>query len=363
MTADNAHVEVDRIRHLLIDAGVDLDGRVGADDAARDAAILRRIVSTPAAGSRRAGRRPFPWSRVRRLLVTASAVCAVTAVVLVVVLTGQSGRAPAAADPAVLSFSELGVDAALAGTTNSAQGALESLAAAAARQPVTPGTGSQQITSYAWYSTAEGDTTGKVTVEVAPTSSTFTLRPDGSATNHETRTAALDSDGHLIKAGAYPPGGHDSTDQFPAGTLDPKAAANLPRDPAQLTSTWLTQQSGAGCDASRPARAACLYYALVDLHAHYVVSPDLNAATWSALADEDFLSLGTTTDRLGRHAVAVAVPPVPGSDPQLLVLLADPTTGALLGWEQIAASLAGQPLNGPAVTSFQAYQDASWISG
>jgi hypothetical protein len=361
MAADRARDEVDRLRSLLVGAGVDVEHRVDDATSQRDFEILARILSAPDTHQRvRRQPRPFPRPVRRRLITMAGAACAATAVVVVAVLTGQSSQAPAAAEPAVLHFSKLGVAPALAGATNSARGALESLATTAAQQPDDHGTGTQQITSYAWYLTVSGDATGNVAVAVAPTFSTFTLRPDGSATNHETRSAALDSDGRLIKAGAYPAGGHESTDEFPAGTLDPNAAADLPRDPTELRSTWLTQQSGSGCDASRPARAACLYYALVDLHAHYVVSPDLDAATWSALADEDFLDLGTTTDRLGRKSVAVAVPPVPGSDAQLLVLLVDPRTGALNGWEQVAQSVGQKALPAPAVTSFQAYREASW---
>ena len=72
---------------------------------------------------------------------------------------------------------------------------------------------------------------------------------------------------------------------------------------------------------------------ITDLH-HQLVQPRLDAALWQILAGQaDMRDLGTVHDRAGRIGDAVAF--TDHSDVERLVLIISPSTGRLLGWEDI----------------------------
>lgn len=354
---DRAADEVARIRALLNDAGVEL--ATPPDRLApQDLALLQHLLSAPASSDMRTVRAPRGPVRTwaPRLAVAAVLVGAVTTVGL----WWPSSTPPAdASTPPVLVFSELQPVDVLAGETRPATETLEQVADAADAQDVAVGSGTQEVTSYAWFlnQTDEGTT-------VVPTFVTTELRPDGSVTSHEARGAALTLDGDVLDPLAPPLGGTESFSNLLPATLDPARASSLPRDPEALTAALIDHYGGASmCEVSDEARAACLGNAVVDLTTTTVVPADLSAALWRALAAQPaMVDLGSTTDRVGRDGVAVAVPPVPGSAvQQTRVLVIDPDDGHLLEWDWVSDGVPGTAHTGPTLIAFQAYMSSRWV--
>lgn len=330
----------------------------GASD--RDEQILARLLS----GDGPQVVDQLPQLRRRRLTPVRVAVAAVVVVALVVSgVVWQTWRStPAdARTPALLHFSDADLATVLAGDGSPAHDALLGLAATAGAQPVVPGHGDQQVSSYGWYLDTSIDQSGTATTVLAPMFTTTVLRPDGSMSSHEARARALDVHGNVVD-GQYPPGGQVAGDDLPAGTFDATRAATLPRDPVALRNALITAFAGEGAKLDPVAEASLLLQAVIDLYQREVVGPDLAAALWTALSDEPaIVRLGTTTDRLGRPGVAVAAPTGQQDAPAMVALVVSPDDGHLLEWDDVVATVPDLNIDQPAVTAFQAFLSAEWV--
>ncbi len=347
------------MRALLREAGVPA---VTAPPAAseRDEQILVQLLGS----DRPQWVEHLPELRRRRLTPVRMAVAALVVVALVVSgVVWQTWRSTTAdaRTPALLHFSDADLASVLAGQGEPARESLLGLAAAAGAQPVVPGHGDQQVSSYGWYLDTTIDQSGTATNVLAPMFTTTVLRPDGSMSSREARARALDVHGNVVD-GQYPPGGQVAGDDLPAGTFDATRAATLPRDPVALRNALITAFAGEGATLDPGAEAGLLLQAVIDLYQREVVGPDLAAALWTALADEPaIVRLGTTTDRLGRPGVAVAAPTGQQDAPAMVALVISPDDGHLLEWDDVVAAVPDLGIDEPAVTAFQAFLSAEWV--
>lgn len=356
MSVDRAALEVERIRSLLRDAGVPVE-MAPAPPSARDEEILAGILAGRLGG--RAGERAVPARSLwRRPAVRVAAAAAVVVGLVVGGLAWRGGGAPAAAGVVPLpTYADASVLSVLDGTGPSARGALLRLADAAAAQPVVVGEGYQEVSSYAWYTASTTSEESASETVVSPTHRTAWLGPDGSFVAHETRGLALDLDGNVVD-GDYPPGGADATDRLPAGTVTIRGPS-LPREPAALRAA-LTEAYQAADERTVAQLLVADVHGLFDLE---VVPSDLAAACWRVLAAEPgVVSLGATTDRIGRTGEAVAVPM--GTDPAMgvTVLVVSPEDGRLLQWESILTDFPDLGIDSPTVTGFEVFLGSRWVA-
>lgn len=360
MFARRAQREADRIRALLRDATVPVEAAVLVSTE-RDEEILARVLTSASASPAVHG----PRRGLARPSVMRVAIAAVAVVAVVVGAVGwQAWRAtPADAHtPAELRFSDSDAAAVLADKGAPAHDEMLRLAAIAGAVPTEPGHGDQVVSSYGWYLDASVDENGTATTVLAPMYSTTVLRPDGSFSNREIRAPALDVHGRVVN-GEYPPGGQTSGDDLPAGTFDANQVANLPRDPVALRQTLLTVSTGGATDLDERTQAGVLVQAVTALYGQYVVPPDLAAALWTMMADEPRLvTLGKTTDRLGRDGVAVAVSDGQPDLPATTILVISPDDGHLLEWDHMVKSMPQLGIDQPAVTAFQAFLSSTWVA-
>ena len=137
---------------------------------------------------------------------------------------------------------------------------------------------------------------------------------------------------------------------------------SLSDDPGRLQAELMRASTYHG-DPSPPPPAYQLTKSLLDLH-HQVVQPRLDAALWRVLAGQrDVRDLGTVVDRAGRVGDAVATT-VGGDGNERLVLIISPSTGRLLGEEDIFLTNPGA-LNirtFPMVTSYVTYLTEGWTT-
>jgi hypothetical protein len=144
--------------------------------------------------------------------------------------------------------------------------------------------------------------------------------------------------------------GDASAGQFPA---------DLSTDAATLEEQLLTAEVGSRTPGSSggPPRSEELVAAVKDLRAQRHITPALQAAVLRMLAAQpSIVSLGTATDRLGRVVQAVGLDATSSGLPTRHVLLFDPTTGELLGAEDILTKSAGRlGVRIPSVISYVIY--------
>lgn len=295
-------------------------------------------------------RRTRPW-----WLAATGAAAAVALAVAVVAPWRTPPAAVAVGSPPMLAFP---IDpAALArGEGVPARQALLDLAATAAEQDDPEPAGDVQHTlSQSWLltTTARWDEDPSSTVD--PTVVEAWLEPDGSVVATEWRGEHLGADGRLAAVDTAP--SDASVDRLRAGTFDPERVADLSRDPDVLRTQLRATLADAGCgpDADPAVGAWCLYRAVADLSDWYVLPSDLEAAVWTALADEPGVTVaGEVVDRTGRRSMAVAVPPGPAdADPTVRVLLVDASTGRLSGREEVVLGSELLGFDEPTVTQFR----------
>lgn len=359
MAASRATDEIELIRELLRSAGVPAEPIRGepteADERALAAVLSGGSPARPAGfRARRAWRRPA----VRAVAAAATVVAAVAAGI-----AWQGGGTPAAAGTVpLLPFSDGDLLSVQAGGGTPARTVLDHLAAVAAAQPVPAAEGRQEISSYAWFVASTTDADGTTESVLAPMYQTMEVSPDGSAVNRVVQGPALDRDGRIID-GRYPPGGPQSTDEFPPGSVDPQRAQLLPRDPAALRTALLAPLEGFGCGANAGTTADCLVRQFVEVQNTAVVPPDLTAAMWRVLAAEPaVVTLGETTDRLGRPGVAVAFDTGLDVPRAVKVLIISPDDGRLLQWEDVLTDDPERGVDSPAVHGFQVYLSSEWVA-
>lgn len=298
----------------------------------------------------------------RRTLLAAAAVAAIAIGGGVYGLT-RSTPATAAESPTMLTYSAANPDA--VGSAPPATGVLEAAARSAAGSSAPSGTGAvQYVSRYGWLPSVQVDApAAPVDARIYPTVTQWWLAPDGAVRVDEHRGAPLGIDGRV---GDDVPErtGETTSETNPAGTIDPDLARRLSTDPTTLRAELLDMQAGMPCSTDARWQAECLVRAIQTLEDQYVVGPQLTAAMWRVLADETAIrSLGSTTDRLGRPASAVALPPEVGQPFEaVVVLLISPSTGAYLGTETVTLHDAVLGIDEPAVTAFTALSTAQRVS-
>lgn len=361
MTSDSQR-EIEALRHLVHEHHLVArhEPETPAITTADSVRLARTITATH---PERHGRTRTPARARRRTLAVLGAVAACAALAVVVAGVFRPTVSEAATTPRMLDYTLTDPRSSL----NDAPAAAHTLtdAADAAQSNAEPtGTGDvQYVASYGWSLSIEHDASG-TTSRIFPTFTRSWLAADGSATVTQSRGSALDTDGH---ASPDAPTGIGGTDVLPIGTLDAGLTARLDAttDEPALHDALLQLVEGLPCDQDTRWQAQCLVEAVQQVYNLNVVPPALAARLWELLSEETAIKdLGTTTDRLGRAALAIALP----SDPQdtirttVSVLLISPGTGQLTGTETITLTDTVSPVTEPTVTSFTAWTDRRWVN-
>lgn len=294
-----------------------------------------------------------PAVRVRRLAHQAVGVAASLVLVLAVVIGVQlAGAGPAYATPPILHYSLADPSGVL-----EAQGASPVLHAAGAHSVKTAHTGAgdvELIASRNWFLsvTHRG-------LRILPTTLERWRSPDGSVTVRETVGAPLRHDGTLDPANSEPATKTVEESWPPESVLD--TAASLPLRPHELRRTLL--DPSLETDLSTDEVTALLFGEVIAQMSTRLLPPDLIAAMWEMLAlDPGIRTLGTTTDRLGRPAVAITAPPLTSQvKTDVTVALIDPETGHLLGTETVTLHSEDLGIDEPTVTGFTTITDARFV--
>lgn len=374
-----ARAEADALRALLASHGAGAPAPVALPN---DEALLARILASGPAGDRpiadpadpadpvdpadpaAAGppapvlpltrRAPRPARRRVLAAVAGIAAAAVGGTVLALLPLQDPPAAVASGSPPLLALPVAPEDLA-AGEGAPARDTLLELAATAADQvDPEPAGDVQHVRSQAWYlSTSAGN--GDPTSTVDPVVRETWLEPDGALTALEWRGQHLGEDGRLAAIDTTPA---DATvDRLPTGTLDPEKITDLSDDPATLRAELLELAGGAdlGCGPGTADAAWCVYRAVTTATDGYVLPSSFESTLWTVLADEPGLTLaGEVTDRTGRRAVALAVPPPANPVAETVqVLLVDAGTGRLSGHEEVTLRSEPAGIDEPTVTQFR----------
>lgn len=334
--------EIDLTRAVVTAAG--LDARPVAPPADPDA-LFDRIAAARA--------RPR-----RDLLRPVAMVGAAVVVALVAVVTWPQPEAVAITPP-VLDFSLVQGGDVAAAPGRDARDVLLGLAAAAERREDPAPDAVQVVETDSWFIDLEAsEAAGGLALR--PTRATVWRYPDGAVTREEHRDPLRNATGDPVPGDVLP--AHRAStwtiDFLPPGGASQVPA--LPADPADLRTHLL-----AGSECADPAVTAdwCRFL-LLDTVAQVpmteVVPGAVDAALWRMLADEPgLLTLGESRDRAGRAGVSVTARDEASG--VMIVLLADPVDGRLLGTERIL--LTDQPEQGlvaPVVVSFTTYLGSRW---
>jgi len=207
---------------------------------------------------------------------------------------------------------------------------------------------------------------------VAITRSDFWISPDGAARIDETwgpevdvsQFSKLDVFGQLDVTA--PIVGETTTTLIPAptairhtgeGVFTPWVIADLPRDPAKLRTALL--QLNRSCQL---ADDQCVIFTILMLNRQYVIPGDLAASMWQLLAEIPTVrDLGTTTDRIGRPALAFAHTLFPGESDEFEILLISPETGQLIGWEDVIVNDTRHNISEPTVVGFTIWLESRFV--
>jgi len=233
--------------------------------------------------------------------------------------------------------------------------------AAAARPPIKqpPGSRVGLVVTNEWYMTTAVAGGTSSTVVIPEVDKTW-YAPDGAwrmlqRTGHPI-VGAVGSEQTLRAAEAGAPISDESS---PAGdTSNGPDVSTLSDRPATLKAQLLAAPPYGG---SGDGPSTIDLFNTISLLHHQVVAPLLDAAMWRVLAGRsDVGYLGTVIDRAGRPGDAVEVT----EDGERWILIISPSTGELLGWEDVFLRNPGA-LNirvYPVITAYVAFLTASWTS-
>ncbi|MCW2798894.1 MAG: hypothetical protein JWQ70_366 [Aeromicrobium sp.] len=295
-------------------------------------------------------------NRRRKLTTAVSAVAAISVAMLVVVVQPWHQNAAVADLPPVLNYEFAKAQDIARAPGKPAGPALLELARAAESQPAPQVTGSVQHTvTDAWFADTDVTSSTSKTVLIPQIIESWTSS-DGSTRVTKRRGAPLAADGR----GAIPRGPWESTPTFAdttdaAGQLDSRFVEHLPTSIEGVRDALLDRLDCASRVRGN-ARSDCLYAQINSLPSSYVVPPKRQALLWRMLAQEaDFTTLGKVKDRAGRAGVGISF--ISDASPDLrYVLIASPTTGQLLGYEQILVkSIPGDNVVAPAILNFATF--------
>lgn len=355
--------EIRALREAAAQAGIRGEirpGDVGIELESTDD-LIARLKASEAPHDELARRR----TRRRRFSLIASSAAAVG--VLVTGILQPWGSAPVQAMvPAVLDFEFAAAEEIAVAPGQDPTAALQQLADAASRLPAQPArSGTQYIVTDNWYADIEAKTAAEAEAAnsaLVPQISEKWLAPDGSLRIVERRDDPLPADGRGLPAkGEWDDQPTTADETLPAGSVDPDLSSTLPTDPKALRDELLDK---AGCTETAPGttRSFCLQQQILTLNHEHVVSPQLTAAIWTMLRDEEgFRSLGEVKDRAGRTGIGISL--IAADRPEFRqVLIADPKTGRVLGTEEILISpVDGIALKVPAIMSFTAILESKYI--
>lgn len=317
--------------------------------------ILKRINEAGGTDMAESDKRVRWGSWVARSVV-AAALALIMTVAVVGPWRGEGGTA-AAMTPALLTFS--GVEpGTLPDTGIPADADLAELARLARKLPKPADLPVHNIELDAWWSaSAPADETTDARSVLVPVRASHFVLPDGDFRSIERRGLPLDADGLVVDPPDWAEIAPISDSEF---ALDPGRG---PEFPETLPTTIDDLRTAlAPPDECAEMLSECLVNSIIELHTTYVLTPELVSNLWSVLQGmSDITVLGTTTDRLNRPALALRAPSAGGRE--RTVILADPTTGALLGYERVL--MEPDPnvgFNPPAVLSFTAVVDSRRIA-
>lgn len=319
----------------------------------------RREPPTSSAATPSERREPHNWLVGRRALnlVGAAALCLLAGLLIVVQAWSKTPHA-AAQTPAMLRFVDVR-EGQIKQVGDPAAAILRELADRAAAQPAPPDQPVQHVELDAWWaSTAPSDQNVGARTVLVPTISRVYLLPNGDRRAIEYRGEPLDADGRLSKTrpdwDEAPPTSDTIT------TLDPDQGPDYLQ--TLPTSTGELREELAPEDGCADARGGCLLSSVASLFESYVVPPKVASRIWRTLATESTItSLGVTTDRLGRDAIAFTAQSMSPHE-QLLVLI-DPETGNYLASETILVEPdENVGFDPPAVTNFTALVTATRVA-
>ena len=282
-------------------------------------------------------------------------------VVALVALVTWPQPGAVAITPPVLDFSLVrGADVAAAPGHDAREVLLDLAAAAERREDPTP-EAVQVVETDSWFIDLEAsEAVGGLALR--PTRATAWRYPDGALTRQEHRDPLRDAAGDPVPGDVLAPHAASpwTIDFLSPDVASPAQVAALPTDPGALRAHFLT-----GSDCGGPTTTAdwCRFLLLdsvAQVPLSEVVPGAVDAAVWRMLAAEPGLvTLGETRDRAGRAGVSLAARD--DESGVMVVLLADPVDGRLLGSERIL--LTDQPDQGlaaPAVVSFTTHLGARW---
>ncbi|NED98082.1 hypothetical protein G1H11_22545 [Phytoactinopolyspora alkaliphila] len=174
-----------------------------------------------------------------------------------------------------------------------------------------------------------------VTTAIIPTLRELTRHEDGTVSVRDVGGRPLFPD-HTYErawndAGRPGPTGEVLRDEtLTAGTWPDVYPGDLPADPAALRTALALPRPAASNDAAELLRA------VHDLRLERLPGSALSAGVLQMLAaDPDVMSLGTTVDRAGREALAIAADGDESGWPVREILLLDPDDGRPLAYEQV----------------------------
>lgn len=347
MSADRGDREVDELREFMAAHGLLPPVPSDHDEREQAAGLLHRVLAQSAPRRRRP---PVGLAAVLVLLLVLGAGYA-----LMGATPPAAAGAPRALRYSVASPVELA--AAPSATTS-----LLAVARAADAVPATSHTGTvQYVADYGWLLAVDVTATATTTT-IFPTMTQRWTSPDGSVRVDQSRTGALNLDG-TVSGDASISAENQSSDAVGAGIADAALAGQLPLETDALRTNLLDRYESLPCEESDAWTTQCLLTAIQEIYSQYVVPPALSASLWRVLADEPGVKdLGTTDDRLGRraHAIAVQAP----DDPLMTVvtvLLIDPGTGALLGSETVTVHDGPPGVTEATVTAFTSLTTSAWV--
>ncbi|MDQ3156967.1 MAG: CU044_5270 family protein [Actinomycetota bacterium] len=299
--------------------------------------------------------------RLRHFSLAGSSLVAAAALTLFVLQPWQQPVA-AADTPPVLDFEFAAARNIAYAPGEDPRAELLALSSAAAEQrPESPEGKVQHVVTDNWFAAVDDNL---ATAAVVPQIDETWLSPDGSLRLVQKRATPLAADGRgLPTAGSWEDFPATADETLPAGSNDADLAHELPADPEGVRDELLSMR---GCEDRRRglARSFCLHQQIVELHRSHVVPSQTHATMWRMLADEEgFRLLGKVKDRAGREGIGISL--ISDRDPSFRnVLIISPTTGELLGSEEILIkTLPKFDLGAPAITGFTAFLESEYRDG
>ena len=347
MNADRGEREVDELRELMAAHGLVPAVPSVHDEREQAARLLERVLA------QRLPRRRHPTVGLAAVLVLLLALGAGYA--LMGGTPSEAANAPLALRYSVASPVELTA-------APSARNSLLAVARAADAVPVTSHSGAvQYVADYGWLLAVDVTATATTTA-IHPTMTQRWTSPDGSVRVEQSRTGALNLDG-TVSGDAPTSAANHSSDVAGAGTTDAGLAIGLPLEADALRTNLLGRYEALPCEESGAWVTQCLVTAIQEIYSQYIVPPALSASLWRVLASQRGVKdLGTTDDRLGRpaHAIAVQAPDDPLRS-VVTVLLVNPGTGALLGSETVTVHDEELGVTEATVTAFTSLTTSVWV--